>query len=168
MRFGFGLILLLAFSLSSSAHEGHDSPGALPPPPNGGRIGAAENPAHKEKEAHEHEHEEGEGKDHEEEKVEAELFLEAKLEGTLLKIFPHQLEPERSMVFKSLKPSANLKMEEVKIELPRSRKTYVVPFKVNDDRWEASTGVVKDRRLLIFPTVSEAGTRKTTRIQIEK
>jgi hypothetical protein len=166
MKIIFGLIFVLALSPSSFAHEGHDSPGALPPPPNGGRIGAAENPVHKEKE--EHEHKEGEGEEHEDEKEEAELFLEAKLEGTLLKIYPHLLEPERSMVFKSLKPSANLKMEEVKIELPRSKKTYVVGFKVNDDHWEADTGKVKDRRLLIFPTVSEAGTRKTTRIQIEK
>lgn len=149
-----GLILLAAV-VNVYAHEGDDSPGSLPPPPNGGRIAIAEESHHAEdgKEAHEEE---------------LELFIEGKLEGTKLKLYPHSLDPAKPMIFGKTQPSATLKLIELKIELPRSKKTYQVRYSVVGDHWEADTGEVKDRRLLLYPTVDEKGERKTARIQIEK
>lgn len=97
-------LTLLAFALTgaiATAHEGHETPGALPPAPNGGRMAEAAHAA----------------TDHHEGKPEAELFIEAKLEGTKLKLFPHALGPTDMNAFKALKPGTGLTLTELKMEL---------------------------------------------------
>lgn len=151
----FASLILFVAAVRVGAHEGDDSPGSLPPPPNGGRIAIAEEAHHDEQ--GEESHEEG-----------LELFLEGKLEGTKLKLYPHSLDPAKPMIFGKIQPSGALKLVELRIELPRSKRTYQVAFTIVGDHWEADTGKVKDRRLLLYPTVDEKGERKTARIQIEK
>lgn len=145
----------LAFALIgtiANAHEGHDTPGALPPPPNGGKMAEA---AHA-------------GTDHHNGKPEAELFIEAKLEGTTLKIFPHALGPTDMNAFKALRPGAGLTLTELKMELPRSKKTTVLKSSQKDGFWESEIGQVSDRRLLILATLMDGSEKKTVKIQIEK
>ncbi len=146
-------ILLIAtmglLSSTGSAHEGHDTPGALPPPPNGGKLAEA---------AHEGGHAHGA-------KEEAEIFVEAKLDGKKLKVFAHALE---GSTFKTLSPSASLSLSEVKIEQPRSKKTTVVPVKASGNYWEADIGQVSDRRILVYASLMDGKEKKTAKIQIEK
>lgn len=148
-------LTLLAFALMAAmanAHQGHDTPGALPPPPNGGRMAEA---AHT-------------GGDHHGGKPEAELYLEAKLEGTKLKLFPHALGPTDMNAFKALKPGAGLTLTELKMELPRSKKTTILKSSQKDGFWESEIGQLSERRLMIWATVMEGSEKKTAKIQIEK
>ena len=148
-------LTLLAFALMgamANAHEGHETPGALPPPPNGGKMAEA---AHA-------------SANHHDGKPEAELFIEAKLEGTKLKLFPHALGPTDMNAFKALKPGAGLTLTELKMELPRSKKTTVLKPAQKDGFWESEIGQVSERRLMIWATVMEGPEKKTAKIQIEK
>lgn len=167
--FVLSLFAFFFIAVNSTAHEGHETPGALPPPPNGGRIAEAahaEEAGHKEHTDEEkgHDHKEGEA-EHEEE---PELFIEAKLDGTKLKIYAHSLEADNTMVFKSLTPGPKLVLMQVKVELPRSKKSFVVSGVVSGDHWEVETGKTKDKRLLVYPTIKDGLEQKTARIQIEK
>ncbi len=157
-------ILILGASLRSLAHEGHDTPGALPPPPHGGRVAEA---SHSEDHHEDHE-EEGNHEAHKDEKEEVELFLEAKLEGTKLKIYPLALEASRSKVFKLLKPSPTLRLSDLKIELPRSKRAFSLKVTSATDFWEAQTGDFKDKRLFVHATLLDDEGKKVAKIQVEK
>lgn len=153
MKQTFVTVLLAGIiGASASAHEGHESPGALPLAPNGGKIAEA---AHA-------------GADQHHGKGEAEIFIEAKLEGTKLKLYAHALGPADQTVFKSLKPGANLSFVEVKMELPRTKKTTILKVAAKEGFWESELGSVAERRLLILATVMDGAEKKTARIQIER
>lgn len=185
IKFIFGIIITM-FYILTFAHEGHDMPGSLPPPPHGGRVGEA---AHPEKHDHEHDdedsdehknhegeqkddkHSDGEHKKDQEKEApheEAELFIEAKLDGTLLKIYPLSLEPKNNKVFKLLQPSSKLEIIELKIEMPRSKQSKVLKAKAENGLWTAEIGFVKDKRILVFTTLSQDNEKKTAKIQIER
>lgn len=145
---------LLAFG--AFAHEGHETPGALPPAPHGGKVGAAEcDPSMK---------------DHSKEKYE--VFLEAKVVGSVLNIYPLGLGGDSTKVFKTLKPSDTLKISELKIEFPRSKKTLNVPAKTLEDRWEVALENATERRFLVHAKVLDNhggnSETKTAKIQVER
>jgi hypothetical protein len=142
------MIALCLISFNAKAHEGHDTPGALPPPPNGGKLAEA---------AHSVAHSGG--------AVEAEIFLEGKLEGSKLKIFAHAL---KDSSFETLKPSANLVMKELKIEAPRAKKTTSLVAKAASGFWEAEIGQQKERRLIVHISLLDGKETKTAKIQIER
>lgn len=153
MRFKKLLVVMVAVCVQmANAHEGHDTPGALPTPPNGGKIAEA---------SHASAHAAGE-------KEEAELFLEGKLEGTMLKIFPHALDATDQSAFKTLKPGAKLTMVDLKLELPRAKKTSVLNVNAKQDYWESDIGKVTEKRILIYATVLDGSEKKTAKIQIER
>lgn len=137
---------------AANAHEGHDTPGALPTPPNGGKIAEA---------SHASAHAAGE-------KEEAELFLEGKLEGTTLKIFAHSLDAADQSAFKTLKPGAKLTMLDLKLELPRAKKISALKANAKQDYWESDIGKVAEKRVLVYATVLDGAEKKTAKIQIER
>jgi hypothetical protein len=171
----------LAFGFQAFAHEGHDMPGALPPPPHGGRVAqAAEIEADDHKgeedhkgEAHDHEGEakedhKGEGKAaHAHGPDEAELFIEAKLSGDELSIYALELK-EGSKTFKSISPSAELTIKEVEVEFPRSKRAEAPTAQVNGDHWATKVQMNKDRRFIAHVKMIQKGEEKLAKIQIEK
>ncbi len=147
--FAFALIATIALtSASVHAHEGHDTPGALPPPPNGGKLAEA---------SHSAPHAGG--------AEETEVFLEGKVDGTKLKIYAHALKDNS---FETMNPSSKLVLKELKIEAPRSKKTTSLSPKTGQGFWEADIGQQKERRLLVYVTLLDGKETKTAKIQIEK
>ncbi len=143
--------LLLWVATPAMGHEGHDAPGALPAPPHGGKVAEA---------AHTAKHEGG--------AEERELFAEAKLQGSLLKLYALGLEAENTKVWKALAPSASLTVTEAKIEMPRSKKAVPVTFKAVTDGWEAEVGTLKERRVILHATFLDGKEKKLTKVQLEK
>jgi hypothetical protein len=140
----------LLLSIPALAHEGHDSPGALPAPPNGGKVAEAEHAsAHKGEES-------------------IELFAEAKIQGTKISVFALGLDPKNPKVWKPIAPSSNLVLTDVKVELPRSKKTIVVPIKAEGAKWQGEVGAVKERRLIVLATFMDGAEKKVARVQLEK
>lgn len=144
-------VALCCASAQALAHEGHDSPGALPAPPHGGKISEA---------AHSGKHEGG--------AEEMELFVEAKLQGTTLKLYALGLDPTNTKTWKALNPSEKLSVTEAKVEMPRSKKIIPVALKAGADSWEAEIGSVKERRIFVHATFVDGKEKKQTKIQLEK
>ena len=136
---------------TAQAHEGHDSPGALPPPPNGGKVAEA---------SHSTAHKGG--------AEERELFAEAKLEGSKLKLFAMGLDPTNTKVWQALVPSDKLSVAEAKIEFPRAKKAVPLNLKATAMGWEADLGSIKEHRLIVNATFMDNGEKKQTKIQLEK
>ena len=142
--------LIISLSLTAYAHEGHDTPGALPPPPNGGRLAELK---HDGDDKHAH----GAG--------EAEVFLEGKVEGSKLRIFAHELNGKS---FKTLNPGAELKLDKLEVEAPRSKKKINASAKTNANGWEADISALKERRFVVRATLMAGNERKSATIQVEK
>jgi hypothetical protein len=146
---------LLAVSLllvvPAYAHEGHDSPGALPAPPNGGKVAEA---------SHSAAHEGG--------AEERELFAEAKLQGSLLRIYALGLDAKNTKVWMPLPPSAALTLTDVKVEMPRAKKTNAVSVHATAGGWEGDIGAIKDRRIVVVATFLDGKEKKQAKIQLEK
>jgi len=147
------LIVLSFMSVTAIAGDGHDhsAPGAIPPAPNGGKIAEA---------AHSGAHQGGaEG---------MELFAEAKLQGSVLKIYALGLDPNNAKVWKILTPGPKLSLSEVTMEYPRSKKTEKVEVKATAGGWEANIGTPKDHRMMMLATFQDGAEKKQAKIQLEK
>lgn len=148
------LLLLFHFCLSAGpayAHEGHDSPGALPPPPNGGKMAEA---------SHAGAHAGG--------AEERELFIEAKLQGSKVLLFAQGLSATNTKVWQALSPGPELKVIEAKIELPRAKRSLPVTLKVNGKGWEGDLSSVKEHRLIVVVDILDGKEKKTAKVQLEK
>ncbi len=151
----------------AGAHEGHDMPGALPPPPHGGRVAQAAEVGEHDHESEASEKHEGEGKPAHAHTEEAELFMEAKLSGEDFTVYALELK-EGSKTFKSIGPSQELAVAEVKIEFPRSKRTVATSLTVDGDHWVGKVQMNKDRRFIAHIKMIQKNEEKISKIQIEK
>ncbi len=144
------LTAIVFLACNAGAHEG-DSPGALPAPPNGGKIAEAIIP----------------GSTSDAEGV-LELYLEAKIDGTKIKIYPLNRDPKNPKVFIAAKPSPQLVLSELKVEQPRSKKTATINPIASTNFWESDIGAVSDRRLIVHATIVDGKEKKVSKIQLER
>lgn len=161
------LLLGLLFTAFSLAHEGHDMPGAMPPAPHGGEVKAAEEPEgehhHDGKEAKDDDHEKGEAHEHGEEK---EVFFEVVYANKLVKVYPLTLDPKNPKIFSSL-PTKSFSAVEMKIELPREKKTESVKVTVQESHFEIAFDPKKAFRFFTLVSGKFEGEEKKAKIQVE-
>jgi len=131
------------------AHEGHDTPGALPPSPHGGVAAEAE---------HKVAHKEGAPED--------ELFFEAVYKNRKLEIYPLLLSPQNTAIFKELSPK-ELKTVEVKVEFPRTKKIENVSFALGEKAIEAKFDPKGANRFVVHVSASHKNEVKVAKVQIE-
>lgn len=155
-RLGLCLVVLIA-ATRVRAHEGHDTPGALPTAPFGGRLGAAEDDGSHEHSESEHEHED-----------ESEIFVEVKLVARSLKIFAHKLEEKDPSTFVRLTPGREVALKSILIEQPREKKSSTVPFTLQADHWEASIASIAAKRLMVHLTLQVGDETKKAKVQLER
>lgn len=131
-------------------HEGHDIPGSLPPAPHGGKVAEVE---------HEVEPTAKDAQDY---------YLEAKLEGNQIKIYPLVLDNKNKKIFKAVSPSTDLQMTELKLEMPRAKQAKSLVIKTEGTYWVADVGEIKERRILVHSSISDKNLKATAKIQIER
>jgi hypothetical protein len=155
-------LLGLTFCFTLFAHEGHDAPGALPPPPHGGRVKLASDLAghedHDEKKepgAKEHAHEE-----------EPEIFIEVVYKEKKLFIYPMVL-PEKDPSSFSELPISDLKELSSRIEFPRQKRFEPIQIRAKANSWEADFDAKKAHRFIVHLSFNYKGEEKQTKIQIE-
>lgn len=155
-----GLMLSLVVLITAArvgAHEGHDTPGALPTAPFGGRLGAAEDDESHEHQESEHEHE-----------GESEIFVEVKLVDRSLKIYAHKLDEKDPSTFVRLMPGREVVLRSVSIEQPREKKNSTVAFTPQTDHWEASIASIAAKRMIVHLTLQAEDETKKAKVQLER
>ena len=156
MKFIFLFFLLSLTAWHLHAHEGHDTPGALPTALFGGRLGAAEElGGHQEGEEHEHDDE-------------SEIFIELKLDGSTIKIFAHALDPKDPSTFTRLSPGPELTLTTLRIEQPRTKVTGDFRCVQTGDHWETSIAQVTAKRMIAYVTLRAGAESKQAKIQLER
>lgn len=154
------LILTLTLaSFNSFSHGDHSTPGAIPSAPHGGVLGEVK---HSEDHGHKHKHEHKEKKNHDNH---LEMFFEARVKGEELKLYPLALMNEKEFVPVSLD---KLKMEEVEIELPRSKKSMDLKIQTKGDHFVATLPKFRDRRFILEIEFEKDGQDHEVKIQLEK
>lgn len=144
-------IFILSVSLAYG-HGDHSVPGALPPAPHGGIIKEADHA----------------GKDeHEGKEEETELFFEAVYKNMSISLYPLTILPNNTNMFKGLSASKDLSKVNLKIEIPRLKKTESVQVKILEDSITASFDPKKANRFIIHVTAEYQKEVKTAKIQVE-
>lgn len=148
----FGAVLAVGLLAAGPvrAHEGHDTPGALPPAPHGGVVQEA---------AHKSAHAGG--------APEEELFFEAVYKDKKLSLYPLALSPESTTTFKPLKPG-DLSGVEAKVEMPRAKKTEKLGLTPGPNGFEASFDAKDASRFIVHVTAMHKKEAKVAKLQIEK
>lgn len=145
------LLAAQILSFPSQAHEGHDTPGALPPAPNGGRVQEAQ---HK--------------KAHAPDAKEPELFFEAVYKDKKLSVYPLSLGPVDMSLFKAVSPKSELQGVTLKVENARSKKVETLTAKITDSAIEAAFDPKDGKRFIVYVSALHNGEAKDAKIQVEK
>lgn len=143
--------LLLLGSSGLMAHEGHDTPGVLPLPLNGGKLGEAV-----------HKHDPSKKGD------EKELFFEVVFKGKEVRVFPLVLTGKKNDSFKKLSPKKDLKDIKVSAEFPRSKRTETLKVSLSDDKILAPLDPKREYRFFLNVSAMHEGELKVAKIQVEK
>lgn len=144
-------IILIVLSFSIGAHEGHDVPGALPPAPNGGKLGAAEHVDHK---GGDHKHDESK-----------ELFFEVVYIKGEIKVYPLELNIKDSKIFAKGSMPKDIK---IKVKYPRSKVTDDVEIKHKDGHVLGLLKKRKDRRFITLIEFTNNKEKMLAEVMVEK
>lgn len=149
-------VLIGTYAIASGsyvfAHGDHEGPGALPPPPNGGRVEEAK---------HHVEHAE------KEEAKEDELFYEAFYKDKQLKIFALLLSESDRTMFKPLSATEFSRVS-VKVEFPRAKKFQDLTPTVSKEMIAAPFDPKGANRFIVHVSAFHNNELKEASIQLEK
>ncbi|MEZ4750376.1 MAG: hypothetical protein R3B54_07045 [Bdellovibrionota bacterium] len=144
-------VTFVVLNTASYAHEGHDTPGVLPLPLHGGKLGEATHSG-----GHNHE-----GK-------EKELFFEVVFKGKEVRLFPLILTGKENDSFESLSPKRDLKDITVTAEFPRSKRSESLKLDVGDEQILAAVDPGREYRFFVNVSALHKGEKKTAKIQVER
>jgi len=138
--------VMLSSGSALFAHAGHKLPGAIPPPPNGGKVEEAETVG-------------GNGK--------AELFFEVTYKKGTVTIYPQTITDANPSVFT---PVSAKELTEVSVstEIPRKKKKH--PLKVKNDGkiLVAAFNAKRANRFFVHVAATYKNEKKFAKIQVEK
>jgi len=155
------LCLVFFLALCSAArivgHEGHEIPGALPPPPHGGRV---------EEVADVVPHRAAAGKIESGDHEEPELYFEALYRDKKIHLYPLARTAKEPSRFRELATSS-LEGVRAKIEFPRAKRFETVKLTPVPGGYEAAFDAKKARRFIVHVDFQHETEAKTVKIQIE-
>lgn len=149
------IVITILLTSLSWAHDGHETPGALPLAPHGGVLAEADH-IHAGSKHHDH------SKANEEE-----VFFEAVNKKGLIKIYPLELEPKHHKSFKNRKLSLFMKPK-IYVTNPRSKTKFEGQLKANGDHWLLDISSLKGRRFILNLSALFKNAKYEVDIQIEK
>ena len=149
-------VLLILVSFYIFAHEGHETPGAIPPAPNGGVLNEAKHIHHGSKKGHDHHKE-----------MKREIFFEGRFVNDGIRIYPLELGPKNFKVFTELKTS---QFKNIKFKIMDARKNKELEAKVTQDEksWSLLVKSKRVRRFIVHIDGLLGEARYQAKAQIER